>query len=300
MKILFVFNPKSGRGQIKNSLLDIVDTFVKGGYENVEVYPTQMKDDACRKIKEEGKNFDTVCVCGGDGTLNEAVCALMSFDKEKRPKLGYIPAGTTNDFAASCNIPKNDMVLAAKSIVESDCTGIDIGKIGNDKYFSYIAAFGAFTEVSYETPQQTKNVLGYAAYVLEGIKRIGNIKPHHIKLLADGKEIEGDFIYAMVSNSFSVGGVKYSGDVDISLNDGVFECLLIKNTDNPLDFQFVIADLLTSNLKSDKFILFKTSKLSFESDEELDWTVDGEFGGKYKKVEIENCKCAINIFANME
>ena len=290
--MLFVFNPKSGRGQVSTNLYDIIDVFVKGGFE-VVVHPSQHKDDIKDVICQKGEKFDTVVVAGGDGTLNEAINALMKIDKDSRPKLGYIPSGTTNDFAQSNNIPKNDVKKAAKTVVDGDVFNVDVGKF-NNKYFSYIAAFGAFANVSYDTNQQAKNIFGYTAYILEGIKSLPNIKPHNVKIEYDGNIIEGSFIFGAVSNSYFVGGVKYSG-VDISLNDGYFECILVKNPTNPIDFQFAIADLLTNNIKSDKFIIFKAKKLKFSFENETEWTLDGEFGGKVKRIDIKNMKKAIEI-----
>ena len=293
MKMLFIFNPMSGKNHIKNNLASIIDIFVKGGYE-VVVHPTQGKDDAKSKIVSAAEKFDIIVISGGDGTLSEAVGALMQIQEDKRPVLGYIPSGTTNDFATSCNIPKNDMIKAAKNIVEGKVNRVDIGK-ANDKYFSYIAAFGAFTEVSYGTNQNIKNALGYAAYILEGIKSLTNIKAHRLRIKYDDKVIEDDFIFGMVSNSFSVAGMRYNDDIDISLSDGIFECILVKNPTNPIEFQFTIADLLTNNIKSDKFVFIKTSDISFLSDEEIDWTMDGEYGGSLKEVDISICKQALKI-----
>lgn len=290
--MLFVFNPKSGRGQISNNLASIIDVFVKGGYE-VVVHPSQHKDDIKDVICQKGEKFDTVVVAGGDGTLNEAVNALMTIDGENRPKLGYIPSGTTNDFAQSNNIPKNNVKKAAQTVVDGNVYSVDTGKF-NDKYFSYIAAFGAFANVPYDTNQQAKNIFGYTAYILEGIKSLPGIKPHDVKIEYDGNTIEGSFIFGAVSNSFFVGGVKYTG-VDISLNDGYFECILVKNQTNPIEFQLAIADLLTNNIKSDKFIVFKAKNIKFTFVNEVEWTLDGEFGGKIKKANIKNIKKAIEI-----
>ena len=199
-KMLFVFNPCSGKGQIKTKLLEIIDIFVKGGYE-VLVHPTQEPQDGYRQVKKFAQDVDLVVCSGGDGTLDEVVTALMEVEKEV--PLGYIPAGSTNDFANSLSIPK-DMAQAARAIVEGKCYSCDVGSFNEDT-FVYVAAFGIFTDVSYQTDQNLKNLLGHLAYVLEGTKRIFNVKTYHMKVTSNGETFEDDYIYGMVSNSRSVG-----------------------------------------------------------------------------------------------
>ena len=292
-KMLFLYNPNSGKGHIKSSLGEITDIFTNGGYD-VIVYPSKCKGDIKNTIIKDGKNYDTIVVSGGDGTLNEAIGALMQIEKDLRPKLGYIPSGTTNDFAQSNNIPKNNFKKAAKNIVEGNVSFIDAGKF-NDIYFSYVAAFGAFTSVSYATNQQAKNMFGFGAYVVEAIKSLPNIKPHKVKVICDDAEIDDEFIFGGVSSSFYVAGVKLKKELQVSLSDGLFECLLIKKTANIIDFQITIADMLTNNIKSDKFVIMKGKKIKFIFENEVEWTVDGEYGGKVKEAEITNYNRAIKI-----
>ena len=197
-RMLFVLNPLSGKGNIKNSLLDIVNIFTTAGWD-VTVHPTQCKNDAREYIYNHGAEYDMLVISGGDGTLNEGICGLMAMDLERRPILGYIPAGTTNDFAANMNISKHTKQAAA-DIVNGYPYKCDIG-LFNEKNFIYVAAFGAFTNVAYETPQQTKNILGHAAYVFEGAKSLINIKPIPMSVYYDGGVIKGNFIYGMVSNT---------------------------------------------------------------------------------------------------
>ena len=197
-KMLFIYNPNSGMGLLKPKLSDVLDIFVKGGYE-VTVYPTQKYHDAVRKMGEYEEQYDLVACSGGDGTLDEVVTGMMK--REKKVPIGYIPAGTTNDFASSLHISKN-MLEAADTVVNGVPFACDVG-VFNQDYFVYIAAFGLFTDVSYETKQSMKNVLGHLAYILEGTKRIFNIPSYRIKVTHDGETIEDEFIYGMVTNSRS-------------------------------------------------------------------------------------------------
>lgn len=291
-KLLFVFNPHSGKGQIRQHLMTIVDTFVKSGYE-VTVHPTQSKNDAYEKIRARCGDFDAVVCSGGDGTLNETIKAVMT--SGQRIPLGYIPSGTMNDFASSLGIPK-DMPEAAARIVEGQLVTVDAGSF-NDEYFTYIAAFGAFTDVSYETSQQMKNMFGSLAYIMEGMKRLNTAKSYRVKVSHDGETIEDDFIFGMTSNSTSVGGFKGLGGTEVLLDDGVFEVFLIKFPKNLPEFQLTINALLKRELDAKYFISFKASQVEFHSEGDLPWTLDGEFGGNCRNVVIKNNCRAVDIFA---
>lgn len=291
-KALFVFNPHSGKGQIKFNLLNIIDILTKGGYD-VTVHPTQSKYDALDTVTQIGNDFDAIICSGGDGTLNETIEGIMSL--EQRKPLGYIPAGTMNDFATSLNISKN-MKQAALNILRNEKINVDVGSF-NKVFFTYVAAFGAFTDVSYETPQQKKNVFGTLAYIMEGMKKLNKLKSYSVKLKYNDTETEGDFLFGMVSNSTSVAGFKGLSGNDVMLDDGVFECFLVKNPTNLMDFQMMINDLLQRKLDSPYFCFFKTNYVEFESSSELPWTLDGEFGGIETKVVIKNNHKAIEIFA---
>ncbi|MDO4542505.1 MAG: YegS/Rv2252/BmrU family lipid kinase, partial [Bacillota bacterium] len=222
-KMLFLYNPKAGRSAIKTKLAEILNILTAGGYD-IFVHPSQAPMDMQNFVVERGREFDVIVTSGGDGSLNETINGLMRL--EKPPVLGYIPTGTVNDFAASHGISKN-MLVAARDIVDGKMVKTDIGKF-NDNYFSYVAAFGAFTDVSYDTPQEAKNILGRTAYILEGIKRLPTLHSHHLTVEHDGEIIEGDFIYGMASNSLSVGGMKLGTQTSISMNDGYFEAGLVK------------------------------------------------------------------------
>ena len=290
-KLLFIFNPHSGKGLIKNKLLEIVDIMVKADYE-VTIYPTQSKGDAQNHVREEAKNYDLIVCSGGDGTLDEAVSGMM--ESEEKTLLGYIPAGSTNDFANSLFMPKN-MTKVAEMIMEEELYHCDIGRF-NQKTFAYVAAFGLFTDVSYETDQDLKNVLGHVAYVLEGVKRLFDIKSYHMKVTSDEVQAEDDFIVGMITNSRSVGGFKNLTGKNVDMNDGLFEVTLIVHPKNPLQLQEIITALVMAEDNTDLIYSFKTKKLTIESDEEVPWTLDGEFGGDHSYVDIENRHKALNLY----
>lgn len=294
-KMLFVYNPLSGMGQIKHHLFSIVDTFTKNGYE-VTVHPTQAKLDAFQTVISRGCDFDVIVASGGDGTLNETIKGIMQLNK-KIP-IGYIPAGTMNDFASSLGIPKI-MPLAAEKIVAGETAEVDIGSF-NDEFFTYVAGFGAFTDVSYETPQPMKNVFGSLAYIIEvlNLKRLGTTKSYHVKISYDGYTIEDDFIYGMVCNSNSVGGIKGLTGKDVLLNDGVFEGLFIKMPKNIVELQSTVNALYNRDMSSGYLYYFKSSCINFESDSDIAWTLDGEFGGNLRNVTVKNHCRAVTIFTS--
>ncbi|MCM1329476.1 MAG: diacylglycerol kinase family lipid kinase [Ruminococcus sp.] len=291
-KMLFVFNPHSGKGQIHQHLMTIADTFVKSGYE-VTVHPTQARNDAYEKVMSRCEDFDAVVCSGGDGTLNETIKALMT--KGRKMPLGYIPSGTMNDFASSLGIPK-DMPEAAKLIVSGQSAVVDVGSF-NSEYFTYVAGFGAFTDVSYETPQQMKNMFGSLAYIVEGMKRLNTVKSYRISVSHDGEETEDDFMFGMVSNSTSVGGIKGLTGTEVKLDDGVFEVFLIKTPKSLAELQLTINALLKRELDAKYFLSFKAAAVEFHSDSDLPWTLDGEFGGNCRNVSVRNNCKAIEIFA---
>ena len=285
-KLLFVYNPRAGKEMLKPRLSDVLDIFVKAGYE-VTVHPTQAYRDAYYQIKEyEVGKYDLIACSGGDGTIDEVATGMMKrreMGKDVVP-VGYIPAGTTNDFAKSLHIPRKPLA-AADNAVKGVPFPCDIGKF-NDSVYVYIAAFGIFTDVSYETDQAVKNVLGHMAYILEGAKRIFNIPSYKIKVEHDGEVIEDEFIFGMVTNSRSVGGFSNMVGKNIVFDDGLFEVTLIKTPKNPIALQEIIAALLIEQVDTKHMYTFKTKKITFDSVEEIPWTLDGEFGGEQDYVEI--------------
>lgn len=293
-KILFIVNPKSGKGLIKNHLMDIIDIFIKNNMK-VAVHITQEKMDACAVTGKQAPKYDMIVCSGGDGTLDEVVTGMMGILPEKRRPVGYIPAGSTNDFAGSLGLPKN-MKEAARYITEGRPFACDIGEF-NENYFVYIAAFGAFTDVSYQTKQEVKNVLGHLAYVLEGTKRLFNLKSYHMKISIGGERIEDDFIYGMVTNSQSVGGFKNITGKNVLLDDGVFEVTLIRTPKNPIELQEILGAILRQEMDHKLIYSRKADSVFFEAEEEIPWTLDGEFGGGHRTVAVRNHMRAITIMA---
>ncbi len=292
-KLLFVYNPKAGKAKIKNKLADILDIFAQAGYE-LTVCPTLKRGDAVAVVQGRSREYDLVVCSGGDGTLDEVVTGMIR--SGFRTPIGYIPAGSTNDFGGSLALPKN-MLNAAHTIVDGKSFACDVGEF-NDDVFVYIAGFGIFTEVSYETDQQVKNVLGHMAYLLEGMKSLSNIRSYRMKVKYDGKEIENDFIYGMVTNSVSVGGFRRIAGKHVRLDDGVFEVTLIKRPTNPIELNNIIAALLNRDIDVDGMYCFTASELEIESDEDVAWTLDGEYGGAHSKVIINNRSRAIDIMVS--
>ena len=290
-KLLFIFNPHSGKGQIKNNLVDIVDIMVKAGYD-VTIYTTQARADATRKVMEEAANFDRIVCSGGDGTLDEVVTGLIKSDMNT--PIGYIPAGSTNDFANSLGIPK-EMVKAAEVAVGKNPFPCDIGDFNSDT-FVYVAAFGLFTEVSYKTSQQLKNIFGHVAYIMEGAKHLHDILSYNMQVEYEGHVFQDEFIYGMVTNSVSVGGFKGMTGTDVKLDDGVFEVTLIKKPRNPIELNEILACLTNMIDDSDLIYSFKTNEVKITAREQIAWTLDGEFGGEHEEVIIRNLNKRVTIF----
>lgn len=289
-KLLFVYNPKAGKAKIKSKLADIMDVFAAAGFETT-VYPTRKKGDAVEIVANRKPIYDLVVCSGGDGTLDEVVTGMTQ--SSFRTPIGYIPAGSTNDFGGSLHLPKN-MVEAAECVVKGKSFPCDVGAFNSD-VFVYIAAFGIFTEVSYETDQEIKNALGHMAYVLEGMKRLPSVKSQHLKVTYDDKTIEDDFIFGMITNSVSVGGFKNITGKNVQLDDGVFEVTLIKYPKNPVELTQIMNSLMNRNIDTGVTYCFRTSSIRLESDEEIAWTLDGENGGSHKDVYIENRHRAVEI-----
>ena len=285
-KLLFMYNPKAGKAQIKNKLSDILNVFAEAEYE-ITVAPTRGHDDARKIVKNRSRDYELVVCSGGDGTLDEAVTGMIQsgFDTP----VGYIPAGSTNDFGGSLALPKN-MIRAAEIAVKGKNFPCDIGSFNND-IFVYIAAFGLFTDVSYETAQDVKNVLGNMAYLLEGMKRLSSVRSFPMRVEYENNIIVDDFIFGMITNSVSVGGFKNITGKNVKLDDGVFEVTLIRKPRNPVELNNIMISLLDRNIDTNAMYCFRTSKLVLDALEPVPWTLDGENGGSHKKVEIRNiCK----------
>ena len=292
-RVLLMVNPMAGRQKIRNELLYVVDTLTKAGYETI-IYTTQGKDATRDLLAEKDSQFDRVICCGGDGTFNEILSATMHWDQ--RPILGYIPAGTTNDFAAGLKLP-SDIREAAVNIVRGTPHTVDAG-LFNTSYFSYVASFGAFTETSYSTPQNFKNALGHLAYILEGIKEIPAFTSYTVCVEADGQIYKDSYIFGAVSNARSVGGILKISDSLVDLNDGVFEVMMIKMPKTLMDLSAIVTSLTSLNpLKYDPsmFLFLQTKELKITFEQEMVWSLDGERVSGGKEARIACIKDAFKI-----
>ena len=289
-KLLLIINPVAGRNQAQADLFKMVRVFAEHDCE-VTVYPTRGPQDCTRKVLTDAGRFDLVVCCGGDGTLNEMVSGMMQ--REEPVPMGYIPLGSTNDFAASLHLPSH-VEEAALRCVEGTAFHMDVGSL-NDRYFNYIAAFGAFTEASYATPQQIKNALGHLAYILEGVKSLGRLQPIHVRITADGETFEEDYLFGAVTNTVSLGGVLRLDPSRVLLDDGMYELLLVKNPQNPAEAQAMLSALMLQNYDGPLVRMLRASDILFESNHEISWTIDGEFGGSFSTTHILNNKNAVTL-----
>ena len=289
-KLLLIINPVAGRNQAQTDLFKMVRVFAEHDCE-VTVYPTRGPQDCTRKVLADAGRFDLVVCCGGDGTLNEMVSGMMQ--REDHVPMGYIPLGSTNDFAASLHLPSH-VEEAALRCVEGTAFHMDVGSL-NDRYFNYIAAFGAFTEASYATPQQIKNALGHLAYILEGVKSLGRLQPIHVRITADGETFEEDYLFGAVTNTVSLGGVLRLDPSRVLLDDGMYELLLVKNPQNPAEAQAMLSALMLQNYDGPLVRMLRASDILFESNHEISWTIDGEFGGSFSTTHILNNKNAVTL-----
>ena len=290
-KLLIIVNPNAGKGKMKNYLLDVCGILSNGGYD-VTVYPTKCRGDATERASQiKQGEFDVVVVSGGDGTLNEVITGIMQSGIDIT--LGYIPAGTLNEWSSGLGISRN-IKKAAQDIVDGEVLPLDIGKFG-EKYFSYTASFGAFTEASYSAPQNVKNVLGQGAYVLEGIKSLANIKPMSLRIVFDGKEVQGDYLFGAISNSLSLGGVLKFEEGIVELNDGVFELVLIKNPKNIAVLQNILDGLLKKDFNREGIEFFHANEIAVIGGDDVSWTLDGEYSEGSNEVIIKNIPSAINF-----
>lgn len=289
-RIMLIVNPKAGKMRSKYAVSDIADLFAKNKFE-VAIYFTSIEYGAEYLVKEHVRNFDIVACCGGDGTVNEIIKGMMTIPD--CPPLGYIPSGTTNDLASSLGMTKN-IKRAAKAIISEQGFPFDVGTF-DDSYFAYIASFGAFTEVSYNTSQKAKNIFGHMAYVFSAMKCMHKIKTYHIKVETDEKNIEGDYIFGAVTNSTSVAGMfKFESDM-VDFADGKYEVLLIKQPKNLMTAFKICMSMINRSFKNENIVLFHASDIKIISDEPLDWALDGEHKRGGNIVTIKNNYRAIKI-----
>ena len=294
-KLLFVVNAHAGKEAIRSQMVRVLDIFVKSGWVPT-VYISQHAGELPALVRKWAADYDLVVCSGGDGTLNETLNGIMPL--ESRPRLGYIPAGTTNDFATSLGIPKT-VAKAAQAAVEGVPVSVDVGKFGN-KYFAYVAAFGAFTDVTYSTPQQYKNTLGKLAYLIEGAQRLSALNTYPIRLEYDGGHTEGEFLVGLVSNSSYVAGLPVGRWIHTSMSDGLLEVTLVRKPAQMIELTRVASNLLKGELDPELIVTVKTRQLRITSAEPIPWTLDGEYGGSPADVTIENLPRALTIHLPVE
>lgn len=291
MDAMIVFNPKAGRGSLQKSIGGILDKFVDAGVR-ARLMGTGSKEDAERTIAEcVAEEPDMLVCCGGDGTLNETVSALLRAGGNV--PLGYIPAGTTNDFAVSLKIPREPM-KAAEKILSGEARRLDVGRFGS-RYFMYVASFGAFTQTSYSVTQNLKKTLGHLAYIIEGIKELPQIKSYHVCLKTEAEELEGDYIFGAVSNSTSLGGVIRLNPEEVDFSDGRFEIMLVKMPKNVLELNSMVVSLMSGKFDSELITFLHASQADFTCFEPIPWSLDGEYAEGGDRVEIKNIPGAVSL-----
>lgn len=289
-KMLFIMNPFAGVKRANRHLTDILLMFTQAGYE-VTTHMTLGRGDAAAVAREKGKDVDLVVCCGGDGTLNETITGLLSAGADT--PIGYIPAGSTNDFASSLKLPTN-ILKAAQEIVEGEPVSYDVGRFG-DRYFSYVASFGAFTRSSYATPQNVKNALGHTAYVLSGITELSQIRNEHVKMEIDGQVVEGDFLFGAICNSTSVGGILTLDPKQVDMGDGLFEILLVRAPENLAEIHECIQALQSQKYNCAMLTFRSARRVRIFADPDMPWTLDGEKEDGHEMVEVENLHHAIRL-----
>ena len=291
-KLLLIVNPAAGREGYKNNFGEALHTLSTCGYTTT-VYFTSGQGEATKIAANRGAEFDTVACVGGDGTLSETISGLMKMDNP--PPIGYFPMGTANDVATTLDIPKNDMVGAARKMIMGIPHPFDVGGFGPDRYFAYIAAFGAFTEVSYSTPQEQKKVLGHLAYVLQGAMLLPKIENYHAKVEYDDGVIESDFLYGSLSNSTSVAGIVHLDENIVGLGDGKSELVLVKDPGGIEGLGQLVTSVVAQKYDTDKLIVLHTKKAKFTFDKPVAWTCDGEAGGVVDKIELYNYPSPVQL-----
>lgn len=280
--LLLIINPIAGTKKSVKNLTEIISVFNRAGFD-VHTYITAGKGDAKKAAEEMAKSSDVIVCCGGDGTLNETISGII--DGGFKVPIGYIPSGSTNDFAASLKL-ENDIIKAAERIVKGNKVSIDIGKFG-DRYFTYIASFGAFTKASYSTPQNVKNTLGHMAYILEGIQELSNIRKFFVSAEIDGKKLEDEFIFGAVCNSTSVGGILTLDAKLVDMSDGKFEVILIKQPKDLVELHECAVSLTKQNYDCNMITLLSAQNVKVTTEEKLNWSLDGEKAENVKEIEIE-------------
>jgi len=283
-KILLIINPVSGRQKARSILYRVIDFLCRNNCKTT-VFTTSRRGDATDIVKAHAAECDRIICCGGDGTLNEIFSGLV--DAGLVIPVGYIPTGTSNDIARSLGFNHTLRELLEIALYGTE-QNLDIGKFNDSLYFSYVTSFGLFTKVAYETPQWLKNSMGRASYIFYGLSEIADFRPKHAWIVADGVEIQGEFVFGSVSNSTVFGGMDIFPEGSISRDDGKFEVLLVKPVKRAKDLQAILQGMILHEYNEETVIFLTASELKFSFGEEVSWTVDGEYAGEINEVNIKN------------
>ena len=290
--LMFLVNPAAGRSTSAASLGTVIEAFCMAGYHPTVFYTNRQ---TTLLVRENAPDYGTLVCLGGDGTLSQTISGLMDIPEEDRPMLGYIPMGTANDVATTLNLPKNDTAAAAQRILSGEPHPYDVGGFGDDRYFAYIAAFGAFTKASYATPQAQKKALGHLAYLLSAMSELPSLEAYSARVEYDGGVIEGKFLYGSMSNSTSVAGVVKLREEMVCLGDGMSELVLVRDPGSVAGFTQIVESVLSQRFDSDNLLILHTKKAKFVFDKPVSWTRDGENGGEFTELELKNYECPIRL-----
>ena len=294
-KLLLILNPFSGQKKANKYLPEIIQMFNEAGYET-SVHVTSGHGDATRAVMRQGADKDLIVCCGGDGTMNETITGILNAGLEV--PLGYIPSGTTNDFASSLKLSHN-VLQAVQDILLGEPVSYDVGKFG-DRYFSYVASFGAFTKSSYIVPQNVKNALGHAAYVLGGISEISQIRNEHLRLEIDGQVVEDDFLFGAICNSTSIGGILTLDPKVVDMADGYMEILLVRAARNLTELAECITAVQAQTYNCAMITFRSARSVKIYADPGMNWTLDGEKEDGHEEVNVENLHHAVRIVKRVE
>ena len=292
-KLLFIVNPRAGRNKSHAPLFDAASVYSEAGYL-ITIRNTRRRGDATRLVEQYGADYDLIVCHGGDGTLNETINGLMKIPAPSRPQVSYLPGGSTNDFAASLNI-SSDPPVAAQSAMRLRPRLLDVGKFG-ERHFVYVASFGAFTKTSYSVPQDVKNVFGHFAYILEGARDLDTLRPYRMCLTADGEVFNGEYLFGAISNSTSIAGMMKLSPEDVQFDDGEFELLLVPVPKTPAATQALISALLYQDYGNSEGLIFRhVRRVVAETDENIPWTLDGEFVPGAPRVDVSIVENGISM-----
>ncbi len=293
IKVLTIINPTSGKGKILNKS-DEIKKYLEEQKMDVDIKITKKDYNAKKIIENYDGSEDLILVCGGDGTLNETITAMMEKHLSD-VSLSFIPLGTTNDLARTLNLPVKNIEMT-KYLLQSKAKKIDVGRFNQKKYFCYVAAFGVMTDVSYRTSQRAKHIYGRLAYFANAFKELLKIPSYHIRIEYDGKIVEDEFIYGGISNSESIAGLRWFAKGEIQIDDGVLEGIFIRKPKTLLGYFKILGSFFQKDYHDNEYILFAQSNyFKIEAMEEISWTIDGEFAGRLKNVEISDCPKAIEL-----